>query len=116
MHSTTRLCPDLLAEIEESMGKGRSDGCEGETIRNGKGGRDEQRAISFVMYLVEGGIGVDDASNVVGFAGVVEGSTRRDRHKFAIPSICILLWESCQGYIFTKLIFITNMDDRRKDP
>ncbi len=87
VHGAARLGPDLLAEIEEGVGEGGRDRREGETIGDGEGGRDEQGAVRLVLLLVEGGVCVDDAGDVVAAAGVVERATRRDGHELAVPGV-----------------------------
>lgn len=87
MHGTTGLGPDLLAEIEEGMGKGSRDGREGETVGDGESGRDEQWAVGIICFLVEGGIGIDDFGDVVLVTLVVEGTAGRDGHELSVPGV-----------------------------
>jgi hypothetical protein len=61
----TSLSPDLFAIVEEGVGEGGSDGCKREPVGNGKGCRKEEGAIGLVCLDVEGGILVDDPSDIV---------------------------------------------------
>lgn len=72
MHSTAGLSPNLLAEVQERMGKRSCNGSERQSIRDGERSRDEQWAVCLVVRLVEGGIRIDDLANVVGLSEIVE--------------------------------------------
>ena len=49
-----------------------------QAVWNGEGGGQEQWAIGLVIYLVKGGVGIDDPGDVVGLAEMIERSARRD--------------------------------------
>lgn len=58
VHGLASLSPDLLAEVQEGMGECGGNRGERETIGDGEGGRNKERAIRFVCLLVERRIGV----------------------------------------------------------
>jgi len=83
----TSLSPDLLTVVEEDVSEGGSDRSERETVGHGEGRGNEQRTVSLVSLEVEGGIVVDNAGDIVGFAPVVEGVRRDHGQEAGIPDI-----------------------------
>ena len=72
------------------MGEGGSDRCERESVCDGEGRGDEQRAIGFVSLNVERRICVDDLGDIVYCPGIIKGIGRHQRKVGAVPDVCVL--------------------------
>ena len=90
VHSTSGLSPNLLAEVQERMGKRSCNGSKRQSIGDGERSRDEQWAVCLVFLLVEGGISIDNPGNVVGLSEIIERAAGRNRHELAVPHIGVL--------------------------
>ena len=56
VHGAPRLRPDLFAVVQESMRNSRRDGREREAVGYSEDGREEERAVRFVLRDIESGI------------------------------------------------------------
>jgi hypothetical protein len=64
---------DNLAVVEECVGEGGSDRRKIESVCDGRGRGEEQRAVIPVSLDVEGQVCVDDFGEVIWFPGVIKG-------------------------------------------
>ena len=75
MQRTAGLDPDLLAEVQHSVHNCRGNSSEAEPIRHCERRRKEERTVFPVLLDVECRGVRKNSRDIIGFAGVIEGST-----------------------------------------
>jgi hypothetical protein len=80
----------MLTIAEEGMYESGGDRCERETVTNGKGRRNEDRAVSLICMAVERSIGIHDLRDIVYPPPVIEGIQGHKGKVCAVPYVGVL--------------------------
>ena len=90
VYRAASLSPDLLAVVDEGVGESGGDRRKRETVRDGEGGRQEERGVCLVFSFVKVGILDQDLLDLVPAGCVVERSARIEGHVLGIPDVFIV--------------------------
>jgi hypothetical protein len=66
------MSPNVRVVVQQCVGDRGRDGRKIEPIRNGEGGRNEERTVSLVSLEIEGAILVDDSGEIVSVPCIVK--------------------------------------------